>query len=199
MPKQSKTELKKQIRNTTRLLKKKEQTLTATQLLDIQRKLKFLETELETTESSSFEQKIHQKYKYVKFIELKKCNRSLKQLSKLIIKKEPQLITQTVVVEAEVESDEEEHKYDSLSLEELREEHANQKECVDYITYFPKDLKYISIFTVDPKSRVRVVKIKDFLAERDLKGMSMNCAGKDIFGETHVEEEIEVEKDDFFM
>ena len=72
----NKSEIKKKLRDAQRLLKKD---LNATVRLDTSRKIQALQDTLEQLDQQAKEEKLAQKYKYVKFVELTKVNRKLKQ------------------------------------------------------------------------------------------------------------------------
>lgn len=185
--KPSKSELKKQIRDTQRLITKMGHSFTAEQASESQRKLNYLNLELLNTESEAIQLKMYQKYKYVKFIEQKKCLKRVKQLEKLC--KE----------ESKAEDDDEENVYSGLTHDELIVELLKQKENLRYIMHYPKDYKYISVFTEDEVSLKEVEKIKNFVNEMCLGKKIRIVLKKDIFGEgTLLKKEVVDEKDDFF-
>lgn len=250
MPKESKSDLKKQIRSTKRLLEKKHQQLSATQLLDMNRKLTYLQNELNESEGKALEGKMCGRYKMVKFVEAKKVARGVKQLRSLICKKggvfdEECLDDCTAdaadtaadvdsgtgvagvekkVRKSEVQSElastksiEEDHfesetKYTSLTLPELYNQLTRQQQNQDYIRYYPRDFKYVSLWTVDPKSLRIVEEVRGFIAARlseireaRKKGgkgsgeIELVVRKKDVFGERLMDDTVEEERDDFFM
>ncbi|KAJ3045546.1 18S rRNA maturation protein [Rhizophlyctis rosea] len=112
--------IKKRIRDTQRLLKKTD--IPATTRQELERRLKALNIDLNKLQRTDQEEKLHKKYKYVKFVEEKKVNRKITTITKKL---------ETAKGE------------DKKALEkDLKERHLD----LAYIRHFPRDMKYISLF-----------------------------------------------------
>ncbi|KAJ3218153.1 18S rRNA maturation protein [Dinochytrium kinnereticum] len=107
--------LKKKIRDAERSLNRPK--LHADVKIDLQRRLKALNFELEKKKMGEVEQKLYEKYKYIKHVERTKIQRKIKKLQKQA---------------AEGDGDE--------------EEELEQKVLLAYVDHFPRDMKYISLF-----------------------------------------------------
>ncbi|KNC97958.1 uncharacterized protein SPPG_06946 [Spizellomyces punctatus DAOM BR117] len=176
--------LRKQVRDAQRLLKR--DSLPATQQQELQRKVKALKIQIEDRMRSSREEKLWAKYKYIRFVEQKKCTRKLKALR-------TQLSTQ-----------------DTKDPTALHEAETN----LAYTIHYPADLKYISLFPKegmqDPVTDARRKRIWEVVSGRVRNGgfgKGEVLRGRDVFGESSKEEEEdaveesekEEEGDDFFL
>ncbi|KAJ3211976.1 hypothetical protein HDU82_004387 [Entophlyctis luteolus] len=113
---------KKRIRDTERLLKKPN--LQATVKQDLERKLKALQLDLGAKIRETHESDLAQKYKYVKHVESTKLLRRVAGLEKKI---------------AAMDENSDDRKV-------LEDELAQQRKMLAYIQFFPKDMKYMSLF-----------------------------------------------------
>ncbi|KAJ1900030.1 18S rRNA maturation protein [Kickxella alabastrina] len=139
----SASKCKKQVRDINRLLNSK-QLMPSTKRLELERRIKAL-TVMQTQLAGSHNDKANAtRYHGVKFIERKKVLRKLEQLDKKIIA-------------ADRHSEE---------FESLRTEKRELLMELNYTTYYPDEVKYISLFPADPKStsedtKERQAKIKE--------------------------------------
>lgn len=129
------TVIKKQMRDSQRTMKK---TTDANIKQSLQKRIEALESEISNYASLQTELKLTEKYKYVKFVELKKVEKAIRK-----------------GVDADCEQ--------KVNLE-------NQKA---YIEFFPKDLKYISLFPLkdDEKSQIERETIMKDIIERKNQGL----------------------------
>ncbi|TPX71435.1 hypothetical protein SpCBS45565_g01010 [Spizellomyces sp. 'palustris'] len=175
--------LRKHIRDAQRLLKR--DSLPATQQQELERKIKALKIQIEERARASREEKLWSKYKYIRFVEQKKCTRKLKALR-------TQLSTQ-----------------DTKDTTALHEAETN----LAYTLHYPVDLKYISLFPKegmqDPVTDARRKKIWEVVSGRVRNegfGKGEVLRARDVFGgsvkeeeEAAEEPEKEEEEDDFFL
>ncbi|KAI9014714.1 hypothetical protein BC832DRAFT_165435 [Gaertneriomyces semiglobifer] len=128
--------IKKKIRDTERILKKGKN-LQATQQLELERRIKALKLKLANKEREEREEKLAHKYKYVKFVESKKCARKLKQIEKAL-SSDP-------------------------NNKDLQSELLTQRVNLAYIQHFPPDMKYISLFptTTGKETSEQIKEAKD--------------------------------------
>ncbi|KAI8916219.1 hypothetical protein EDD86DRAFT_13118 [Gorgonomyces haynaldii] len=115
----SKADLKKQLRNTQRLMQKM---TSAVQQQELKRKVAAIELEIKELDSTQKQDKLREKYKYVRFVESKKLNRMITQTEKAIASEETEELLQ---------------KLQDLRLKLL------------YVERYPTDMKYVSLFPKD--------------------------------------------------
>ncbi|KAI8817731.1 uncharacterized protein EV422DRAFT_213854 [Fimicolochytrium jonesii] len=157
--------LKKQIRDAQRTLRRPN--LTATQEKELQRRVKALNLKVEEQHQRSKEEALKAKYKYLRFVEQKKCDRKIASLQKEL---------------AEVDDSEEGSDEHQQILAELRTYETNAA----YVKYYPLDMKYIALFpketTTDTPSDVKRAKILEAIRERLDKGTEpIVIREKDVF------------------
>ncbi|KAJ3332463.1 18S rRNA maturation protein [Blyttiomyces sp. JEL0837] len=116
--------IKMKIRDALRLLKRPN--LPATVKQDLERRHKALVLELNSKSQSALEGKLIQKYKYVKHVEKVKVLRRINQLEK--------------------KRDADDNDLDDEEKEEIESQLKEQRLNLAYIEFFPKDMKYISLF-----------------------------------------------------
>ncbi|KAJ3057180.1 18S rRNA maturation protein [Rhizophlyctis rosea] len=129
--------IRKRIRDTERLLKKAN--LPANTRVELERRLKALNIDLSKLQRSDLEEKLHKKYKYVKFVEEKKINRKVSALQKKLETSSP------------------------TESKTLQKDLSERLTDLAYIKYFPRDMKYISVVadnegstkTEDQRSAIR--------------------------------------------
>ncbi|KAH6562207.1 hypothetical protein BASA50_011169 [Batrachochytrium salamandrivorans] len=125
---ESKSDLKKSIRDTERSLKRN---LSATQEQELQRRAKALRLKLQAKEQEEADTVFHEKYKYIRFVETKKIHRKIAQAKKQI----------STPSNSEIEGT------DALAALQMYELYLL------YVTHFPCDVKYISLFPAEPLSK----------------------------------------------
>ncbi|KAJ1332406.1 hypothetical protein BSLG_008708 [Batrachochytrium salamandrivorans] len=145
---ESKSDLKKSIRDTERSLKvryvvmitgehfwlnclKLQRNLSATQEQELQRRAKALRLKLQAKEQEEADTVFHEKYKYIRFVETKKIHRKIAQAKKQI----------STPSNSEIEGT------DALAALQMYELYLL------YVTHFPCDVKYISLFPAEPLSK----------------------------------------------
>ncbi|KAJ3084360.1 18S rRNA maturation protein [Rhizoclosmatium hyalinum] len=115
--------IRKRIRDAERLLRRPK--LPATSKQELERRIKALNRELTEKARSVNESEIEQKYKFVKHLERKKVLKKITKIEKQI---------------AELSTSE------AATKDELSAELAQQRINLAYIEFYPKDMKYISLF-----------------------------------------------------
>ncbi|KAI9104437.1 hypothetical protein DFS34DRAFT_690731 [Phlyctochytrium arcticum] len=173
--------LRKQLRDAKRVLSRPGKSATAEQA--IQRKIQALNVEIRERERETKEEGLRVKYKYIRFVEQKKCMRRIKQLSTLLSATDP--------------SDE--------SYTQIKSDLTTAQTQLSYTRHFPADMKYIALFPAETEEKVTGTetareRILEYLKGREVKGV---IRMKDVFGEKEKgvveEEEGEKEGDEFFI
>ena len=157
--------------------------LTAAQEDDIKRKIKFISVKKSDNKEDLYISKLKTKYKYVKFVELTKVNRLIKKYKEELLK---------------TDSSNDSFKIISKKLEEMK---INKL----YITHYPIDMKYISIFTTSTDTNDKSSETKEKIKQTILNSIDSltNTAGfvlkkQNVYQEKQKTNETKITKDEFF-
>ncbi|KAI8834987.1 hypothetical protein BJ741DRAFT_608824 [Chytriomyces cf. hyalinus JEL632] len=162
--------IRKRLRDTERLLKRPNLQATAKQ--DLERRVKALNTELMLKQREANETEIMNKYKYIKHVERKKVLRKITKLEKSL---------------APPTDDSDDAPLDKDEKELLESELAEQRVNLAYIEFFPRDMKYVSLFpttatpadaeTSKSNSKKRKAASSDSLSADDLRASILKRVG----------------------
>ncbi|KAJ3247280.1 18S rRNA maturation protein [Chytriomyces hyalinus] len=158
--------IRKRLRDTERLLKRPNLQATAKQ--DLERRVKALNTELMLKQREANETEIMNKYKYIKHVVLRKITKLEKSL-------------------APPTDDSDDAPLDKDEKELLESELAEQRVNLAYIEFFPRDMKYVSLFpttatpaeteTSKSNSKKRKAASTDSLSADDLRASILKRVG----------------------
>ncbi|KAJ3011529.1 hypothetical protein HKX48_006789 [Thoreauomyces humboldtii] len=178
--------LRKSIRDAERTLRRPN--LSATQQTELERRIKALRIKLDAKLGRDKEEALRTKYKYIRFVEEKKCVRRVLQFQTQI----KQASSSTSSSDADADA-------------ELRSELARWEGNLAYVRHFPVDIKYISLFPVenDGKETVDAARITaarreaiwNAIRDRSESGNVGTLREKDIFGSTTTEDDDDEEED----
>nr|XP_043637985.1 rRNA-processing protein EFG1 [Erigeron canadensis] len=171
-PKAKLISLKRQIRSTDRLLRKD----TRPEVKEaLEKKLEGLKSQQRTLDNLALERKLSLRYKKIKFFERRKLERNIRRLEK------QQRTSSGQAQEVEI-----------------AEQLSKLKEDLEYVRFFPKTEKYISLFkkgenteTIDKRNSLRK-QIKENIAAAVASGKDLEETGSDDDG-------VELSEDDFFL
>ncbi|KAJ3077696.1 18S rRNA maturation protein [Quaeritorhiza haematococci] len=193
--------LKKQIRDTERVLRRPN--LTAVQQQDAERRLKALKIQLNKIQEEKEVKKLFAKYKYVRFVERKKVTRRINQLkSKLdvICSSSSSSTTANTKKPKRPNLDSITKAYGTTDLSLLKttisSQLAEQEWNLLYVDHFPVDMKYVSLFPVGHKDEDD--EEDDESEEGEMKGNSKKrkIDSMDLMGVGDEEEEEDEEDED---
>ncbi|KAI8799745.1 hypothetical protein BJ742DRAFT_844639 [Cladochytrium replicatum] len=146
--------LRKQIRDTERLLKRPNLTATAQQ--EMERRLKGLHKRVEYAKQRKMraekEQKLAEKYRMVKFIESKKIQRRVDRITKRLdgLSNRPSNESEPEDEAGSGEDDQNDKRIMSASHSDLETQLAEARLDLAYVKHFPVDMKFISLFPKEP-------------------------------------------------
>ncbi|KAJ3219892.1 hypothetical protein HK099_004538 [Clydaea vesicula] len=192
------SQLKKKERDTRRILAKQQKSErgNAAKKVELERRLEAITVQKETKKLQNTSKKLSEKYKYVKFVEQTKVERKIKQLEKKIKNKAEDNLQKN-------NNSSNEKEYEILKEYQKAILHLN------YIKFFPSDLKYISILKLDnltAKAKLlqdKIIEKVSFFMENkktlhvfkksDFIGVNKNDAATEL-----EQEPVEAVEDDFF-
>ncbi|KAL2913626.1 hypothetical protein HK105_206928 [Polyrhizophydium stewartii] len=149
---ESRSALSKKIRDTERTLKRPG--INATTKQELERRIKALRVKIDVQDTEAREQKLYEKYKYVRFVESKKITRKIAQTERQL----------------------QETPATASRAKALAKELAELKVKLAYTKHYPADEKYISLFPKEPlapdaPSAARQARILELVRSAQAEGL----------------------------